>query len=149
MRKMKKILTILLMSIICVPATGCEKEDRAITLGDLPANAQTFITTHFGELKVALVTRDSDLFEKSYDVIFSNGSKVEFNGKGEWKSVDCKYDKVPDGIIPAQILSHVNENFPDNFIVEIDRDTRDYEVQLDNDMELKFDLQFNLIGYDD
>ena len=84
-----------------------------------------------------------------YEVVFTNGSKVEFLKDGEWKEVECKYSTVPTAIIPAQIASYVSQNYPDTQIVQIDRDKRDYEVKLTNRLELTFDLNFNLIGIDD
>lgn len=40
------------------------------------------------------------------------------------------------------------KNYPKNKIVAIDRDRRDYEVELDNGLDLKFDLKFRLIDID-
>ena len=40
------------------------------------------------------------------------------------------------------------ENYPDRKITAIDRDRRDYEVELDNGLDLKFDLKFRLIDID-
>ena len=47
------------------------------------------------------------------------------------------------------IRNHVAQQHPDQRIVSIDRDSKDYEVKLSNGVELKFDLKFSLIGFDD
>lgn len=67
----------------------------------------------------------------------------------ELKEINCKYSAVPAGVIPAQILKYVSENYPDAKVLKIERDKKDYEVKLSNRWELKFDLQFNLIDIDD
>ena len=51
-------------------------------------------------------------------------------------------------IVPQQIRDYVTKNYPKNKIVAIDRDRRDYEVELDNGLDLKFDLKFRLIDID-
>ena len=91
---------------------------------------------------------ESDFFYKSYEVIFTNGDKVEFDNKGNWEEVNCKYSYVPTAIIPAAIQKYVTTNYPDAKILKIERDKKDYEVKLSNRTELKFDLKFNLIDID-
>ena len=60
-----------------------------------------------------------------------------------------KYGEVPAAIVPQQIRDYVAKNFAGRKIVSIDRDKRDWEVKLDNGLDLKFDLQFRLIEIDD
>ena len=69
----------------------------------MPQQAQQFIKQHFADSKVALAKMESDFFYKSYEVIFTNGDKVEFDNKGNWEEVNCKYSSVPTAIIPAAI----------------------------------------------
>ena len=89
------------------------------------------------------------MFSKDYKVVFVNGAKVEFAKDGQWTEVDCKYGEVPAAIVPQEIRNYVAKNFAGRKIVSIDRDTRDYEVKLDNGLDLKFDLKFRLIEIDD
>ena len=91
---------------------------------------------------------ESDWFDKNYDVIFTNGNKVEFDKRGNWKEVNCKYSSVPVDVIPSAIQKYVAENYPDAQVIKIERDKKDYEIKLSNKWELKFDLQFNLIDID-
>ena len=105
------------------------------------------IKKYFGDRKVAFAKEESD-FRKSYEIAFKNGDKIEFDRKGEWTDIDCKYSAVPTGIIPAPIAKYVADNYPDNKIVQIERDTRSTEVKLDNRMEIKFDKQHRVIEMD-
>ena len=69
-----------------------------------------------------------------------------------FKAVEVSYAKVgevPAAIVPQQIRDYVAKNFAGRKIVSIDRDKRDWEVKLDNGLDLKFDLQFRLIEIDD
>ena len=91
---------------------------------------------------------ESDFFYKSYEVIFTNGNKVEFGKNGNLEEVNCKYTSVPTAIIPTTIQKYVTTNYPDTRVLKIERDKKEYEVQLSNRVELKFDLKFNLIDID-
>ena len=118
---MKKF-TILLASLAVMASSvpAFAGKDRIITVGELPAVAQQFVQTHFKAVEVSYAKVDEELFDKDYKVVFVNGSKVEFA-----------------------------KNFAGRKIVSIDRDKRDWEVKLDNGLDLKFDLQFRLIEIDD
>ena len=147
---MKK-LTIIFVSLALMASTltAFAGNDRIITVAELPAVSQQFIKTHFAGVEVSYVKVDEEMFDKDYKVVFVNGSKVEFAKDGAWKEVDCKYGEVPAAIVPQQIRDYVAKNFAGRKIVSIDRDKRDWEVKLDNGLDLKFDLQFRLIEIDD
>lgn len=147
---MKKLMFILAgAALLATSAPAFAGNDRPIAVGELPAAAQQFIKTYFSGVEVSFAKVDEGLFDKDYKVVFVDGSKVEFAKNGEWKDVDCKYGEVPAGIVPQQIVDYVAKHQPGRKIRSIDRDRRDYEVELDNSLDLKFDLRFNLIDIDD
>ena len=131
---MKK-LVFLLVCLFTLQTVARADDDKPIQVTQMPQPAQQFIKQHFADSKVALAKMESDFFYKSYEVIFTNGNKVEFGKNGNWEEVNCKYTSVPTAIIPTTIL-------------KIERDKKEYEVQLSNRVELKFDLKFNLIDID-
>ncbi len=145
---MKRIILSLAALIMACGAMFADN-DKPITVDQLPATAKQFITDYFSNAKVSYAKMDKELFDKSYEVVFVNGSKVEFDAKGEWENVDCEFTQVPEGIVPAQIKNYISTNHEDTKIVEIDRDRRDYEVKLSNGLKLTFDLKFNAIKIDD
>lgn len=144
---MKK-LSVLFACLFAFCLVAKADDDKAIRMDQLPARAQQFVTQYFKGSSVAVAKMEKDWFDKTYDVIFSDGNKVEFNKLGEWKEVDCKYSEVPSGIVPTAISTYVSTTYADTKIVKIDRDKKDYEINLSNGTELKFDLKFNLIDLD-
>lgn len=144
---MKK-LVFLFVCLFALQTVARADNDKPIQVNQMPQQAQQFIKQHFSDSKVALAKVENDFLNKSYDVIFTNGNKVEFDKKGNWKDVDCKYTSVPVDIIPSDIQKYVKTNYPDTKILKIDRDKKDYEVKLSNRIELNFDLKFNLINID-
>lgn len=144
---MKKI-TLLVIGIFLTIFTPMRADDKAISVKELPATAQQFIRKHFSKQQVAIVTMDKDFLDKSYDVHFANGVSIEFDKAGKWTEVDCKTSKVPDAIIPMRILKYVRATYPNNKIVKIENDGKEYEVKLQTDVELTFDKAFKLIDVD-
>lgn len=99
-------------------------------------------------MKVALAKMESGLFDTSYDIIFTNGDKVEFDRNGNWTELKCKYSQVPARLIPAAISSYVKKNYPSTKVLEIERDRNEYDVKLSNGIELTFNKKFQVIDID-
>lgn len=144
---MKKLL-LLFVCLFTIQSVVKADDDKPVRIEQLPQSAQQFIKTHFGDSKVAIAKMETDWFDKSYDIIFTDGNKLEFDKQGNWKEINCKYSAVPASVVPQQIQKYVAENYPGAQVLKIERDKRDYEVKLSNKWELKFDLQFNLIDID-
>ncbi len=141
---MKKTLLLLVcvFSLFVFALSMKADNERVITVNQLPAAAQTFLKKNFADVKIAIVMVETDFLEKVYDVTFANGHSVEFDRKGEWKEVNCKYGEVPAQIIPDPIRKYVTENYPDAKIweIELDKSDKRYELRLSNHWELKFNL---------
>lgn len=139
---MKKILA-LLVCLLTISTGVRADDDRPVRFDQLPAKAQAYVKKYFPQEKVALAKMEKDFFDKKYEVIFANSSKVEFFKDGTWKEVDCKYSTVPEAI-----LRYVKATYPDHKVVKIEKEDWGYEAKLANGMKLEFDNKFNLIDID-
>lgn len=145
-----KRVSIFLAALLMYAVTACADNDRITTnTNELPASSREFLSRYFTTASVSHVKIEKNLLRvDSYEVILTDGSHVEFNHKGEWKEVKTHQSAVPAGIIPAPIRTYVAQHYPGMEITAIDKDSRDYEVDLKNGIELKFDLQGRLIDID-
>lgn len=132
--KTLKIAGILLASLFI---TNCTATEKIVTLEQMPQKAQQFINAHFSERQISYAKLD----EGTYEVRFADGTEADFNRKGEWDNVDCQRNAVPASIIslmPAAIQEYVQNNFAGAFIVAIDKDRNGYDIELNTDIDLKF-----------
>lgn len=146
---MKKILAIVLAVFSLGIVTAKADNDRVINKEALPAKAQQFVNAHFASVKISYIKEDRDFFDRNYELVFADGSKIEFGRNGEWVDVDCRYNSVPQAIVPAAIQTYVKSNFPDVKIIEIERKRGNHEVKLSNKLELVFDKNLKIKGIDD
>lgn len=144
---MKRII-LFLVFVVSLQTTMLAGNDKPIDINQLPETAQQFIQKHFSNEKISIAKMETEFFDKSYEIFFVNGNKIEFDKKGNWTEINCKFSEVPGGVIPQKIRDHVTSNYSESKVIEIDRDKHDYEVKLSNGLELKFDLKFNLIDID-
>ncbi len=143
-KRITKILCLVSMAM-GISLNASADTEKAITFEQLPAQAQQIIKSNFTEKKLALVKVETDLMGKDYDVVFTDGTKIEFDGNGKWTNIDCNFSAVPSALVPEAILTKVKELYPDATVNEIEREKRGFDVKLSNGMELKFDS--NLLLY--
>jgi hypothetical protein len=141
--------TILFVSMLVMSVTTWAGNDKPIQISQMPQAAQQFIKKHFTNQSVAVAKVETELLDKNYDVIFTNGDKVEFNKKGQWTNIDCKHTQVPVEVIPMAIQKYVSQQFPNAKVVKIEiTDRKGYEVDLSNGFDIEFDKKMNVIDLD-
>ena len=145
---MKKIfLSVLAVATLAVTPTMAE--DVAITAHKLPGAAQKFLQTHYAQNKVVTALHDRDISDNDYTVILDNGTKIEFDASGKWESVKSQKGKIAPSIVPAKIAGYVAEHYPSTAIEKIERKRYGYEIELSNDLDIKFGSDGRFIGLDD
>ena len=142
---------IILIGFALMANMACADNDKVTNnINELPQVSRTFLSNYFNGNKVSHIKIDKDLFLiDSYDVILTDGTSVEFNRDGEWKEVKSFQQNIPDTLIPAEIRQYVSQNYPGQKIMTVERGKRKVSVDLANGLELKFDLNGNLIDIDD
>lgn len=129
--------------------SSCKDEYTKISFTDLPYESQVFLNTHFPNEVVSHIMKDSEIFDKSYEVFFTDGDNVEFNSTGFWENVDCHNDSVPSSVLGYEISDYINIHHSGSYAVEIDVNMLNYDVELNNGLELVFDSNFDFVRYED
>ena len=148
---MKRTMRIMMIAIYCILSCNIlasAGNDKPISVNTLPIKAQILLTNYFGNQKVALATIESSVVNKSYDVVLQNGTKLEFNKKGELTEIDCKQGVVPVNLIPLSIKNYLQNNYPGQSVKKLEIKKKEYEVELFNGMDLTFNKHFQLIDTD-
>lgn len=148
---MKRIMRILMIAICCMMSFNIVANagnDKPINVNELPAKAQTLLIKHFNGQKVMLATIESGVVSRSYDVVLRNGTKLEFDKKGNLTEIDCKQSIVPSQLIPQPIKNYLKENYRGEAVRKIEWNKKEYEVELTNGIDLTFNKHFQLIDID-
>lgn len=148
---MKRIAKILMIAICCIVSCNIVAnvgKDKPIAVNALPAKAQTMLSKHFNKQKVMLATIESGVITRSYDVVLQNGTKLEFDKKGNLTEIDCKQGIVPSQLIPQAITNYLKTNYAEHSVKKIEIDKNEYEVELTNGLDLTFNNHFQLIDID-
>ena len=144
---MKSLINTLLLtlSLLVFFPLSAHADGRVIPFNGLPAEAQSFIKTHFSTVKVLQVTKEFS----EYEVILADKSRLEFDRSGNWKEVNCRGGAVPTSVIPSRIQAYIQDNYSSDNVRTIERHIRGYEVKLASGFELVFDKNCNFKRMDD
>lgn len=144
-------MRIVMIAIFCMMSFNIVANagnDKPINVNELPAKAQTLLSKHFKGQNVMLATIESGVVSRSYDVVLRNGTKLEFDKKGNLTEIDCKQGIVPSQLIPQPIKNYLKENYRGETVRKIELNKKEYEVELTNGIDLTFNKHFQLIDID-
>ena len=143
---MKKLFIYTLFLGMVLANTSCSKDKQNNTIND-------FVRTYFPQTEVLASIMDG----LDYDVTLKDYTQIGFDGnlfgKLEWDEVDCKhasiYTSVPATLVPPQITDYVSRIHAEQTIVKISKDTRGWDIELSNGIEIEFDKKYNVVDFDD
>lgn len=108
-----------------------------------------FVEEHFPKATVQMVMPDED----DIDVVLNDYTKIEFKLNYDWKKVDCEHSttftSVPATLVPEQITAYVTTNFPNTIIKKLEKTLLGWEIELNNELEIKFNNNFKVTKIDD
>ena len=111
-----------------------------------------FVATYFPMAKI----RTAQQFEgeDEIEVKLTDNTEIDFYLNLDWKNIDCEdatiYMSVPTKLVPEPITTFVKSNYASCHIEEIEKEPQGgWEIELNNNMEFKFDEKFNLTGIED
>jgi Putative beta-lactamase-inhibitor-like, PepSY-like len=142
------------MKTICIALAafatiGCTAQKRNIAVTQLPKTAQDFIKANFPNQATSYIIEDKDIHETEYEVRFTGGAEVEFDGNGNWKEVDANKSVIPKSVLPKAIATYTDQNYKGQSVEKIERKNWGYKVEFTSDIELEFDNAGKFLRIDD
>lgn len=145
---MKKIIFTTIIMIATWQFTMAQ-ESYTKDISQLPGNARDFIDQHFSNEAISYILIDKEIVSTEYEVVLANGQEIKFDKNGDWKEIDGKRKAIPGSVIPNEVGSYLQANFPGTSIEQIERKFWGWEVELMNGLELKLDKKGKLLKMDD
>ena len=138
MKKMK-YYSLIVWLLALVMMVSCEDVS-------VPVQATAFIDQYFPESSVVLVEIENDEGTREYSVWLNDGTKIEFDMQGDWMRVGRKKTGVPSILIPDTIMQYVKTHYPNDVVTKFSKKEYGYKLELSDDMDLRFNKQFQFIG---
>ncbi|WP_423819720.1 PepSY-like domain-containing protein [Salinimicrobium sp. TIG7-5_MAKvit] len=115
--------------------------------GNLPSTAQDYVNQHFSSVSVVKVDENSNwqIWEDDkYEVVLSNGLKLDFDENGNIVEIDsANREAIPASALPAKIATYLSANHANAQVVGWEKDDNEQEIELSDGTELEFDAEGN------
>ena len=146
---MKKLSIIAAFVAVAMLSVACTEENPTGGNTSNYPEINAFVEAHFPQTSIQKVEAD----DNEIDVKLADRTEIDFTLNYEWKNIDCEdsqiYGSVPTELVPTQITDYVTANYPDNHIDKIEKKqavrSNGWEIELDNDIEINFDNEFNVV----
>ena len=144
-RKINKLWIVVILTSMSFIVNA---QDRKIPNDQIPEEINAFIATYFPNNTVLKASFDNHPVYKKYEISLTDKVSLEFSPDYKIKEIKSK-SKLPDEVIPAQILEYVKTNYPNNVITDWELDDGNQQVELDNSIGLEFNLKGKFIKVED
>ncbi|MBO5661615.1 MAG: PepSY-like domain-containing protein [Tidjanibacter sp.] len=141
---MKRVITLIVATIVATVALWASE----ITLKQLPTKAQQFISEYFAKDQIRAIHQHHHRHGNTYRVLFTDGSKINFDAAGQWTKIKLRNDSLPVEIIPEYITTYVWDAYPGVMIMSIETEGQGQEVELSDGTELTFNPKGNVVKID-
>lgn len=145
---MKKII-IFLSLVIAIGLVQCSSDKYTRDAQELPAPARKMISEHFNTAISHFKIDKEFASGTEYEVVLDDGTEIDIDGKGNWKSIETANSKaIPASILPKMIHEYVAQHHQGASVVGIEKKKNGYEVELSNGLEINFNKDGGFVKYD-
>lgn len=142
--KMNKIIISIIISTMFY--VSCAKEE--IKPGEnLPTEIRVYLANHYPSQYIIESIIDKTDSTNTYELKLDIATSLEFNYKKEIIDIDGNTE-LPHSTISSKIFDYVSINYPNNFITGWEMDEGKQEVELNNGVDLEFDMNNDFLQVD-
>ena len=144
---MKTVKLVLAIVSVCV-FSQMHAQERYMKADEYPSDITSYIETNFPDSEIISIKEEKEHGSTEYEVKLRSMEELEFDGDYAIKNLESKAG-LPDSVIPKKIRDYVAKNYPNHKIEEWKKKRSGQEIELDNDLEIKFDFDGNFVKMDD
>lgn len=121
---------------------------RLLSFSEIPTEILEYKTAHFPENNIIRAIEETDFDVLTYELFLEGRFELDFNENLEIVEIEG-VTKLPDSVIPQSILEFVTQNYPNNYIIEWELEQGYQKIELNNGIEIEFELNGDFIRIDD
>ncbi|BDD04025.1 PepSY-like domain-containing protein [Aureibacter tunicatorum] len=124
----------------------CSLADNYMDAGSLPEVVQLYIELNFPNHKIVKAKKENGFKRVKYEVMLDSYIELDFDEKGEIIEIESNRGvEIPARALPPFVSAYLEVYMPERRIVEWEKKWNWHKVELDNDLELYFDLKGNFL----
>ena len=128
--------------------------DEDMSVDEVPQKIKDFISTYFPGATIVKAEKENN---GNFEIELSNDEELIFDAQANFLGLAIDEDENEDeddedisvSELPQNVRDYITANYPDNTIIEAEREDDGFEVTLNNGVELKFDEDGEFVSADD
>ena len=136
---------------LAIFVSGVASADYKTTdVSKLPQAAIQCLQQNIPNATVNLIKVDTSFLGfgvSSYDAYLSDGTEIEFDKRGQWTEIENDV-AIPQSFITDTLKAYLAKNFPNIRVTSLKKKPYGYQIELSNDIEIRFDSSWKLISID-
>ena len=149
--KNKYTLKAILVALVVFVAGVASADYKTTDVSKLPQEAVKCLQQNIPAATVRLIKVDTSFLgfgASSYDTYLSDGTEIDFDKYGQWTEIENEVAGVPQAFIVDTVKEYLAKNFPNTKIVSLKKKPYGYQIELANDIEIRFDSTWKFISVD-
>lgn len=143
---MKKI-SLILVAISLFVFSNANAQKKYLAVSETPGQIISYINAHFPKSENISVKKDKEVLKTEYKVKLNTMVELEFDGNFSIKKIESK-SALPQSVVPEKIVAYIHKNYPNNKILEWKKEKKGQKIELDNGIDVVFDLNGKFLGID-
>lgn len=143
---MKKI-SLILVAISLFVFSNANAQKKYLAVSETPGQIISYINAHFPKSEIISVKKDKEVLKTEYKVKLNTMVELEFDGNFSIKKIESK-SALPQSVVPEKIVAYIHKNYPNNKILEWKKEKKGQKIELDNGIDVVFDLNGKFLGID-
>ena len=141
---MKKI-NLILVAISLFVFSNANAQKKYLAVSETPGQIISYINAHFPKSEIISVKKDKEVLKTEYKVKLNTMVELEFDGNFSIKKIESK-SALPQSVVPEKIVAYIHKNYPNNKILEGEKEKKQQKIELDNDIDVVFDVNEKYMG---
>lgn len=121
-----------------------DDDDQGLDPASLPQAILSYIAQNYPNAQII----EAERYPNHYEIYLDSGIELYFDLNGNFLGKEVDDQIIDPADLPTVIISYIQQNYPNRSIVAAEIDDNMYEVELNNDLELYFDLNGNFLYAD-
>ena len=143
---MKKI-SLILVAISLFVFSNANAQKKYLAVSETPGQIISYINAHFPKSEIISVKKDKEVLKTEYKVKLNTMVELEFDGNFSIKKIESK-SALPQSVVPEKIVAYIHKNYPNNKFLKKKKKKKGQKIELDNDIDVVFDLNGKFLGID-
>ena len=127
--------------------SNANAQKKYLAVSETPGQIISYINAHFPKSEIISVKKDKEVLKTEYKVKLNTMVELEFDGNFSIKKIESK-SALPQSVVPEKIVAYIHKNYPNNKILEWKKEKKGQKIELDNDIDVVFDLNGKFLGID-